>query len=223
MSESQSGFAVLDDVDKQTFLRFCQYVYTGDYAAADPDILLDSLMVGGLDSAERESGWSSKKKKWLESPLPPESHKSILWSEFKELSYPTPTPQIQPAPNREPLEDCTPVLLSHAYVHVFADKYDILPLRTLALYKLHRTLIKFALYKEQAGDIAELVGYSYANTPEPNLGGTAGSVDALRELVMNYIACEAENLVESERFLLLLEEGGTLAKDIMRAVVKRIG
>jgi hypothetical protein len=52
MSESQSGFAVLDDVDKQTFLRFCQYVYTGDYAAADPDILLHSSTVGGLDLTE---------------------------------------------------------------------------------------------------------------------------------------------------------------------------
>ena len=90
MSEAQSEFAVLDDVDKQTFIRFCRYAYTGDYVAADPDILLDSSMIGGLDLAEESvkpdspdnvlvevddavrevvNSWGSsskKKKKWRE-------------------------------------------------------------------------------------------------------------------------------------------------------------
>jgi hypothetical protein len=265
MSEAQNGFAVLDDVDKQTFVRFCEYVYTGDYAAADPEILLDSSTIGTLDSvkpdcvtpgplavvnngpeAEPEflydpvdidvtadlswgTGHSSKKDKRgkagveVKKPAPlPQSRKSVLWTRFKELSYPTPAPPPQPGPNDDPLEDYTPVLLSHAHIYVFADRYDIPPLKTLALHKLRQTLIKFTLYRERIGDIVELARYSYANTPELSGGVVGGNMDALRELVLDYLVCKVEYVVESEKFLLLMEEGGALASGMMKAIVGRI-
>ena len=91
----------------------------------------------------------------------------------------------------------------------------------LTLHKLQQTLIKFMLYKERVGDIVELARYSYANMPERS-GGVVGGSDGLRELVVEYVACEVENLVESESFLGLVEEGGALARDVMRGVVRRI-
>ncbi|KAI9783212.1 MAG: hypothetical protein M1839_004052 [Geoglossum umbratile] len=269
MSEAQNGFAVLDDIDRQTFVRFCQYVYTGNYAAADPEILLDSSTIGTLDSAEQDCdipgplavlndrrevepefsesvsnldndatewiSWSSsrrnrRKEKGVHypeetqpaSPPPPQSRKSVLWTRFKELSSPIPAPPPQPCPNNEPLEDYTPVLLSHAHIYVFADKYDIPPLKMLALRKLRRTLVNFTLYPERIGDIVELARYSYANTPELSSGAVGGGADALRELVLDYLVCKVEYVVESEKFLLLMEEGGALASGIMRKIVKRI-
>ena len=37
MSEAKESFAVLRDIDQDKFVRFCQYLYTGDYDAADAD------------------------------------------------------------------------------------------------------------------------------------------------------------------------------------------
>jgi len=45
MSEEKEGCAWLEDVEEHTFVRFSQYAYTGDYVAADPEILLDPSMI----------------------------------------------------------------------------------------------------------------------------------------------------------------------------------
>lgn len=45
MSEAKESCAWLEDVDESTFIRFSQYAYTGDYIAADPEILLDSSTI----------------------------------------------------------------------------------------------------------------------------------------------------------------------------------
>ncbi len=50
MAEATSGVATLDDVDTGTFARFSQWGYTGDYMPVDPEILLDSSMIGGRES-----------------------------------------------------------------------------------------------------------------------------------------------------------------------------
>ena len=45
MTDAKERCALLQDVDKRTFVRFSQYAYTEDYIAADPDILFDSFTV----------------------------------------------------------------------------------------------------------------------------------------------------------------------------------
>ena len=50
MRETKEGCAPLEDVDEHTFFRVGQYLYTGDYTAADPEILLDSSNVPAENS-----------------------------------------------------------------------------------------------------------------------------------------------------------------------------
>ena len=55
MKEAREGCAWLEDVDKDTFVRFSQYAYTEDYVAADPDIVLDSSMIGDTSTIANDA------------------------------------------------------------------------------------------------------------------------------------------------------------------------
>lgn len=45
MSETKEKYALLKDVDENTFVRFSQYAYIEDYITANSDILLDFFMI----------------------------------------------------------------------------------------------------------------------------------------------------------------------------------
>ncbi|KAH6722047.1 hypothetical protein BKA61DRAFT_166843 [Leptodontidium sp. MPI-SDFR-AT-0119] len=50
MCEALNGVATLEEVDEQTFVRFCEYAYRGDYTPAQQQIVLPSSKFdrGGL-------------------------------------------------------------------------------------------------------------------------------------------------------------------------------
>ncbi|SLM39594.1 BTB/POZ-like [Lasallia pustulata] len=115
-------------------------------------------------------------------------------------------------------EDYTEVFLSHARLYVFAERYDIQPLRTLALEELHSTLAVYTLYHERTGDIVALLRYVYANTGVLTRGG-----EDLRSVLRDYVAIEISVLVKDEELNnLMLEDGGPLLQDIMKMFDKRI-
>ncbi|KAK4150896.1 Rho-related BTB domain-containing protein 3 [Chaetomidium leptoderma] len=66
-SEARNGHAVLEAVDEQTFARFLQYAYTGDYDATAAD-----AAVGPWSRSDAPLGWSSRS-----------SHKETLNGEDK--------------------------------------------------------------------------------------------------------------------------------------------
>ena len=276
MSEAKEGCATLEDVDERTFLRFSQYAYTGDYTAADPDILLDSSTIPSPHLAANEAsikgdgeelplapsdefshpsvptdpntdpyeptvandinnwGWTSSsipkkdkkrakgRSRWSDKeedlvPQSPQSKGSKLWDDFKNKTYATSMPTFQPRKNHESCEDYTEVFLCHARLYVFADKYDVGPLRDLSLHKLQRTLAEFTWYDQRVGDIIHLMRYSYSNTTDH-----PGSVDNLRSLVVHYSACVVEELWQSAEFRLLLEEFSSLGRDLIEQMLKRL-
>lgn len=125
--------------------------------------------------------------------------------------------QPPPRSNQGPLEDYSEVFLSHARVYVFADKYDIEPLKNLALQNLHQTLAIYNLYPERCGDIIALIRYSYANTV-----GRVGAED-LQALLTDYMGLEMATLARDEDFkTLLLEDGGAVLGDFLNMVTKRV-
>ena len=122
-------------------------------------------------------------------------------------------------PNSSVVEDYTPVLLGHARLYIFGEKWGIENLKVLALHKLHKTLTKFTLFESRRRDIVELLRCVYSNENTPDRGEV---VDELRSLVMLYVCCEAESLTQCSEFMALLGEGGELAEDFVQILMKRI-
>ena len=58
MKEALEGCALLEDVDKHTFVRFCEYMYTGNYQPAEYTLLLDesSVLCGDEEEPKKSSG-----------------------------------------------------------------------------------------------------------------------------------------------------------------------
>ena len=123
-----------------------------------------------------------------------------------------------PRPNENSKEDYTDVFLSHAQLYVFAEKYDIQSLKTLALEELHATLVVYTLHDARTGDIIELLRYVYANTCKPQEG-----VDDMRSMITQYVGYEMDVLKDAAEFgELIIKDGGDLLRDFMKAVSTRI-
>lgn len=108
------------------------------------------------------------------------------------------------------------MFLAHARIYVFADKYGIETLKCLALDKLHQTLAGYTFFNDTCEDIIELVRFSYSNDDTPD-----GANDQLRDLVLQFITAQLDKVGESEAFLLLLEEGGPIVRDVWQSIHRK--
>jgi hypothetical protein len=236
MIEAQKGFAVLSNVDEGTFARFCKWAYCGFYSSApvgkvlqsttpeaeivevvqEPTPVEDSVSVGNV---VEEDLWP---------PVPPliviPTKEERLKESFVERHYPNHHEDIAPEvprANRDRSEDYTPVFLSHARIYVFAEMYEIQPLKALALSNLHAVLSIFTLWDECVLAVTELLGYVYANTIAKKSAEGEES-EEMREMLKHYIGCEMHVLIRAEEFSELLKENGELLDDFLEMVGKRI-
>lgn len=201
-AEAQKGFAVLEDVDEDTFARFIEWAYKGCYTAA---------------------------KSYLEtssSPLPAEPSKEQC--EPTEYIPEAPAHVFFREPSRANLsanENYTEVFLSHARLYVFAEKYDIQLLAELATKNLHNALDLYTLHPERSRDIVDLLRYVYANTSESlyfDISIASWSQDRLRTALKYYMCGETMTLMSSKEFReLIIEDGGPLLDDFLEMVWKR--
>ncbi|KAL6720044.1 hypothetical protein ACLMJK_001965 [Lecanora helva] len=190
------------------------------------------------DHDEDDSGWtwpskSSKKGKrgtpWKRDSnidfdpvptIPQQSSRDKLKKSFISRKTTIRTESIAITPlrsNKNDQEDYTEVFLSHACLYVFAEMYDIQPLKALALDNLHGTLAIFTLYKARTGDIIELLRYIYGAMQ------SVPGVDELRSLMKEYVAYEMDMLMQDANLSkLMVEDGGALLEDYMEMVAKRI-
>ncbi|KAK3170355.1 hypothetical protein OEA41_009742 [Lepraria neglecta] len=261
MAEAQKGFAIIEDVGDDTFVRFIQWAYNGYYDAAkyvldlespnssdneknDTNVVVNEPAKFPFDlsvepeaepAVEPAAEWfldrkkSSKKVKKVsyEVPVPyadastTQSSKEYLKESFikrKEIFRKYSISLPQPRENQAPNEDYTEVFLSHARLYVFAEKYDIRPLKALALEELQAMLAIFNLHNERTGDIIALLRYVYENTGESTEG-----VEDIRTLMTHYVGYEMDTLMKDDGFRdLMIEDGGALLGDFMRMVGKRI-
>lgn len=179
----------------------------------------DDEMSGGEDddSGKGNAGEQPPRKKNKKPKT-----RSQLKSQFlsRRYKYAEKSPHCERSrPNTEPYEDYTEVFLSHARVHVFADMYDIQPLREQAFENLHSTLGCFNLYRQRTGDIVALLNYVISHTNN-EIGNDANH---LRNLLGEYMAYEMSALMKDENFIkLLVADGGALLADFFKKVALRI-
>lgn len=250
MKEAQDGHAAIDDVEADTFARFCEYLYTGEYTAADHTIVLhtaattleeedekedtsahqNGMQVGLVDDELGLPPSSKKDRKrannhWSSTTIHdalgtvPSGHNTHPWNTFVARVWPREPTRPSPAfrANAGPCEDYSEVFLSHARVYVFADRYDVGALRSLALHNLHKALINFTLHAESVPDIATLFRYVYQHTPERE-----GCIDQLRVLVIEYVACKVEQMVSNETFAAVLSAENSASVDLTKMILKRL-
>lgn len=123
----------------------------------------------------------------------------------------------EPLENSTPSEDFTAVFLSHARVYVFAEQYDIQPLKRFALNTLYTTLKTFQLWPENVGDLVALIRFVYENTLKPD-----NKVEPMRNMLMLFVGCQMGELIEVDGFRGLLGENTELVFDFCSMVAERI-
>lgn len=145
-----------------------------------------------------------------------QSQRGCLMDKFLDESgtkYPTPTSVFLPRKNTEACEDYTGVFLCHAKLYVLGDKYDIPPLRQLALHRLHATLKEFTLYPSRMEDIATLAKYVFENTvPE----------DKIRDMITLYYACIVEDATKYDGLKSLIDEIPDFAFGLISKMSERL-
>lgn len=223
MKEARDGFACIEEVDVDTFARFVEYCYTGDYPAAEHVVVLDTSSIQHqVGVSERVAETINKPQPKPEPELPPDSTRLELytmWLEFKNLSWCTPPqepkpPQYSARINEQACEDYTDVFLSHARLYVFADTYGIERLRVLSLQKLHQSLVNFTLFAERTTDIALLLQYAYQHTPE-----RTDTMDDLRELLIRYVCCHLEQIKSNSVFQETLKAENSSSVDLIEILL----
>ena len=118
---------------------------------------------------------------------------------------------FEPTSNSSADQDFTSIFLAHAQLYTLADMRLVLPLKTLALHKLHSTLSSFSLYEERLGDVLELARYAYSQGEGRS---EDGKLDELRELVVRYIACEPKAFSKHQEFKYMMDSEGEFAGDL---------
>ncbi|KAF2797096.1 hypothetical protein K505DRAFT_215438, partial [Melanomma pulvis-pyrius CBS 109.77] len=196
MKEAQEKSAELPYIEKDDFLRLCEFAYRGDYTTppfggGSGDQNTDSDVLARLADRDRRPDCHPRYK--------------IASTFVTRLS-------------RHPGEDWTPVLLGHARMYCIADRYMIQALKDVTLFKLHHSLKGYSHdLADRSNDIIDVVHFAYSshNTSD-RIEYEDEDLDDLRELLVEYIASEAfqlEKVIEG-----LLDEGGQFAVDFWRVM-----
>lgn len=215
MKEAIEKCAIWQDLDEETFLRFCQFAYTGSYDGAEPHHApIPEIAEQPNDGITYQTKGKPKKYPFPPSPYMP-TKKDSVWDKFSNLH---PGPQDKAATRDNlPNHDYTEVFLSHARIYVFADCYGIVALQNLALCKLRQGLMRYTLHEEGPLVIARLVEYCFGNTADKG-----GQRDPLRTLVCTYVACKVEDLWKNDYFQELMDTVSEFPRRLVAELLCRL-
>lgn len=250
MKGDNEGVAWLEDVDVDTFQRFAEWAYTGDYTQVVPcPAIVDQVSNDDSHPAEpvpepvselpadipevpaEDDPWQSFLPTTVKSKKKKKKGKHVLCGQDAEAEPFTPNPQhrsIGPfqfdAEHHAPFEeyDFSDCFLSHAQLYVFADQKQIGPLARLATTRLGQALTTAGRNKQRGYDMARLVDYVYNNTANLLWEQDSLRQDSLRRVVVDHAAHIFEVLAPTAEFRDLLSNGGDFVTEVSLAVASRI-
>ena len=233
MRESKHGIAVLEGVDAATFGFFIEWLYKGYYTPPElsrapvaqtpassplPESLNeaqdDIVVADGVDHLQIVEHNAGNDQSTVTAQL--ELREDFTVPQYREPDW-VDLP-LAPRRNRKQ-ESYAQVFLAHARIYVFADERDVQRLKLLALEHLHSVLYIADLRKKRVLDVVMLLRYVYAHTAV----STDQQPEPMRLLLTDYMAHAMHGLVDNKHFqALIIEIGGTLLEDFMKAVKKKI-
>ncbi|KAL2370290.1 hypothetical protein RJZ57_005272 [Blastomyces gilchristii] len=205
MQESNSRLAVLEDVEEDTFLTFCEFLYTSTYTT--PNLTSSENSEYGHKTVEPSPANE------FEVHIMESSYRLNSRKKGKKCKWNDPPWQEEESQH---LSQTEPNVLFHAKLYVFATKYLVDTLRAKCLKSLHRDLCVFSLDKNTTSQILELIEFTYEHTSRDEPGG--GSPH--RDLVVHYAACKARTLLYGDGELRsLLDWNAELGSDLVLKLV----
>ncbi|KAM0280234.1 hypothetical protein ACHAQH_004192 [Verticillium albo-atrum] len=214
--EARERRASWRDVDVDTFIRFSQFAYTGDYDGT----LRRTFATPSFEIFPAAASYGTRPTYppriilyREETPHETQTKQMMLWERFRRL-YPAPDLVV---PKNGRGDNYSEEFLCHARMYVFADCYGISALQSLALQKLHHVLKQFALFEERIGDVAKVVQYCYENTPS-----LSARKDALRRLIGLYAACAVRVLWTSQEFVDAVGQDTEFLGDLITNLMERL-
>jgi hypothetical protein len=233
MKESTEKEAVLDDIEVDTFAQFANYCYSGNYQTTPivaTDIEFDGTLISGNQCHYCQGYYVTVSRKGTTycsqcSPFGPAHVVSAsLPATFADRKYGSTQythDEIRSfLDNQMPKDEPTARLREHAKVYVMADRYLVPSLKALAIHKLHRDLVKYDMRTHGAGEVVELLRYTYTNTL--GVDDAEGTDNELRDLIATYAAWKAPELLKDKGFREMLEEGGEAAFGFACFLAKRL-
>jgi hypothetical protein len=144
----------------------------GDEIPPAPDDVREEPVEAAVELVPEPEAVASVEDDWSMFPRPVNSKKKrdkvFLRSTFQQRSYLETVSSdkelidgFEPKSNSAADQEFTSVFLAHARLYTFAEMRLIQPLKSLALCKLHKTLIGFQLYEQRVGDVVQLARYAY--------------------------------------------------------------
>ena len=112
-----------------------------------------------------------------------------------------------------------PIQLARLYV--FADKWSVGSLISIALKRLHEQLCVTEPTKDTMPELIELIEYVYDNTSAADSITTLPATSTLRCLVLEYVDEIIDKLMQEELFMALLMRNHGLAIDGFTKLAKR--
>lgn len=143
----------------------------------------------------------------------PDSRLARLRLEFQRTSRALDA-SFKPPRNTHPQQSMAEILMSHARLYVFADRYDCLPLRKLVLNRLKLTLAAFMVFQERVGDFLSVVRYVYDNTPDK---------DESHTLLVEFGVCVVPIIVEHPQWRSFADTMPEYVKELQANVKKALG
>lgn len=147
-----------------------------------------------------------------------ESKGDAMWKSFCEKVTSIPAEQWQPQARTDDSEDFTNVLLCHAQLYVFSNRWQCQDLRDVVLHKLRLTLSKYTVLAERIGEVVTLIEHTYTHTQDYANNGT----DRLRDLVTDFAVCHIKVIESDAEFRNLLNKDSQIGRDLLLKVMQRL-